>query len=156
MPSTASASSCRSRRGARPGRGVRLRQDDHGQPADGPARPERGSRHARRRGGRPALRPRAAPASPQGADGLPGPLRVAQPADAGRPDRRRAAAGPQGREGCRASRSSRRGPHGGWADAGRRVPAPLSVRAVGRAAAARGHRIGAGARADPAHRRRAR
>ncbi len=53
-----------------------------------------------------ALAARAAPAPPRDADGLPGPVRVAQPAQAGRPDPRGPVSDPPGRH--RRGRSARR------------------------------------------------
>ncbi len=82
----------RPRRDARPGRRVRQRQVDPlphhpaAAEADLGLGPLRGPRDRR------ALAARDAASAARDADGLPGPLRVAQPPQAGRPDRRRAAA----------------------------------------------------------------
>ena len=92
------------RRDARPRRRVGLREVD-GRPRDPPAlQADRAARssstaqditHARRE--------RPAPAAPADADGLPGPVRVAEPAPLRRPHRRRAAAHPRPGEPARAS-----------------------------------------------------
>ena len=75
------------------------------------------------------------------ADDLPGPLRVAQPADEGRRDRGRAAARPwRGHRTRRAPAARDRGARRGRHDAGRGLPAPAPVRAVGRPAPAGGDR----------------
>ena len=95
------------RRDARDRRRVGLRQVDDGAADRAAARADRG--HGPLRGQRhlAAVAAPAAAAAPRDADHLPGPLLVAQPAQDGRPDRRRAVRDPphrQGREG-RASRS---------------------------------------------------
>ncbi len=105
----------------------------------------RGDPH-RRQGDPAAPRARLRPA---GADGLPGPLRVAAPEAHRRRDARRAARHPRP---ARARRPGGAGPRRRRARCA--LPLPLPAPALGRAAAARRHRPGADARArDPAPRR---
>ena len=101
---------------------------------------------------RPLAAPDAAAATPD-ADDLPGPLRLAEPAQAGRPDRRRAAAAAEGRLRRRAAP-----PGPGAARAGRalaRALQPLPARVLRRPAAADRDRPGARAEAEAGRRRRA-
>ena len=73
-------------RGPRPGRRVRLGQDDARPRAARPRAPDRRQRQAARRGARRPARAPAAAQAPAPADGLPGPARVAEPGhDAWRP-----------------------------------------------------------------------
>ena len=136
------------RRGARARRRVGLREDDDRQPAHGPPDAERRPRGARRRGGRQPLRQGPAAPSAAGPDGLPGPLRVAQPADDGGRDRGRTTArAPRRAIARRASHAGDPRDDAGRAGPGRCLPASVSLRAVRRAAPARRRRRGPGARA---------
>ena len=133
-----------------------MRQDDDRQPAHGSHAAISRSRDPRRRGGGRPVRARPPAPAAQRADDLPGPIRVAQSAHAGRRDRGRATARPSRHH------LARRAPRAGEPsadvrrdDPGGRVPASVPVRALRRPAAAGGHRGGARAGAVAAHRRRA-
>ena len=145
-PSTASISRVQRRRDARPRRRVRLREDDarpHDHQAD---RADRGQDHLRRsRTSRRYSRRADAPDPTRRADRLPGPVRVAQPADDGARDRRRAAADPRAvprrrRPSARRGAAANRRPEPGARE-------PLPARVLRRTATA--DRDRAGARAQP-------
>src|SRR5439155_481486 len=142
------------RRDPRARRRVGLRQDDD-RPVHHPARAA-DERADRLRGARPhdPRRGRAAAGAPQDAGDLPGPVQLAQPADDGRADHRRAPGGARDRP--------RPGPARGAcarAPGARRTPASacaaLSSPALRRTASARGHRARARRRARAHHLRRA-
>ncbi len=141
------------RRDARPRRRVGLRQE-HDRARHRPAVQADRRPHRVRRDGHLDRRREAAAAAPQPVpDDLPGPVRVAQPADDRRQHRRRAARRPQRRDEGRAARARPRaavdrGPQPG-------LRHPLSARVLGRPAAAHRRRAGARARPRPDRRRRA-
>ena len=138
----------RRRRDARPGRRVRLRQVHrraHGHQA---ARADRRVDPLRRPRDRRLLPRQHARAPPRHADGLPGPVLVAEPAAHDRHDRRRAVPDPEGQD-----REGHQGRGAGPAGAGRAQPGalqPLPARVLRRPAAAHRHRPGdrAAAQAD--------
>ncbi len=140
-------------RDAGAGRRVGLGQDDAR--ADGAAahRPDRGADPVRGQGpGAPAA-PAAARAAPPHADDLSGPGFVAEPAHAGRGDRRRAAGDPRHRRDPRRTARAR----GRAAGAGRPVARrarPPPARVLGRPAPAHRHRARAGVAPAPDRRRR--
>ncbi len=145
------------RRDAGPGRRVGLRQDQHraDHPADGELHV--GKHPAERHRHHQAAGAADAPAAPQAADDLPGPVRVPgspvpRPGCRGRAD-----------AGARYRRVPRRAPGPGHqrpgtgrAGPGRAVPGAPPARAVRRPAAAGHDRRGSGAGPGPAARRRAR
>ena len=91
-----------------PRRRVRLRQEHH-RPGDDPApRRDRRQRPVRRRRPLLAQARRAAQVPPPDADHLPGPVRVARPADDGQRDRQRADRDPQPRPGVGQGRAGGR------------------------------------------------
>ncbi|CAA9480601.1 MAG: Oligopeptide transport ATP-binding protein OppF, partial [uncultured Solirubrobacteraceae bacterium] len=136
----------------RAGRRVRVRQDD--------ALADRHAAHrADRRQGRlpgPGHLPRRAlgdaPAAPRHPDGLPGPVRLAEPAQAHRRDHRRAAA--PARDGPRRHRRAHARPPA-TRRPGARARQPLPARVLRRPAPAHRHRAGARARAAADRARRA-
>ena len=83
------------RRDARPGGRVRLRQVDHRPPAAAAARPDQRLDQVRGRGDRRHQAQAADRVPPRRADDLPGPVLVAEPAQDGRLDHRRAVRDPR-------------------------------------------------------------
>ena len=125
----------RARRNARAGRRVRLRQVDVGATGRcGCSTPDGRPIALRRRGYPDARAERAAPASPPDADGVPGPLRLAEPARRrSARHRRRAAERPQPR---RRGASARERRSGCWRGSGSRRRRPTAIRTNSPAASA--------------------
>ncbi len=123
------------RRDARPGRRVGLREVD-GRPRDpAPLRADRGHDRVRRPGHHAPRRVGPARAAAADADGVPGPVRLAQPAPQRRAHRRRAAARARPREAEGGRRARPRAAEDRRAPRGRGEPVPARV--LGRPAPAR-------------------
>ncbi|CAA9321545.1 MAG: Oligopeptide transport ATP-binding protein OppF, partial [uncultured Gemmatimonadetes bacterium] len=132
---------------------VRLRQEHHGPGGAAPDRAHgrrgalRGAQHLRDGQGR------AADDAAAGADRLPGPVQLAEPAHDDQRHAARGAFGPRHRHGAKGQGPHRRAAAHRGAAAGARHP--LSARVLGRAAAAPGHRAGPGGGAGADRVRRA-
>ena len=129
------------------GGGVGERQDDARPLRPAPDRADGRPGELRRRGPARPRGGRAARPPPPLPDGVPGPLRFPRPAAAGGIDRGRAARHPH-RSRPRAAASGAGGGAAGRGRARAGARGALPARAVGRAAAAGGHRAGAGAEPD--------
>ena len=133
----------------------RLRQEHHGQADHAPARPHLRRGALRRAGHHPPAGRAAEGGQARDADDLPGPLLLAEPAQDGRLDHRRAVRDPRPRAEQGGAQTRRAGADGDGGPEPRALQ-PLPARVLRRAAPA--HRRGARARAEAeaADRRRAR